>query len=129
MGFTLAGQDDQLLILYKACHSDTKVYRVSLYDFHETHGDAADDTLLWEIRSDQGTIARGFLVGAHSTGFETTMALAEPLEGRALLVNVATDELDDDEEFLSMSDLRAGSIRLGDKYVSAEEFSKHNSCG
>jgi len=128
MGFMVL-PDGRLVILYKSCNVNSKIYSVAVRDAGTSAQRSDDDTVIWRIESD-GSRLRGFVVGAEVEGFNTVVNDVSPLRpGQILRADFETDELQSDVEVLKVDALSEGVILVREERMSTEEFVRRSSCG
>jgi hypothetical protein len=114
---------------YKHCRDSGLVHRVTLKDLGETRTDTSDDRALWEVVSSSGSRLTRYTVGSTPDGFEQLVQLSEPLDGLLLNIQFKSSALPAGESVtFTIPELRAGTLRVGTEYMSAEEFRSEPAC-
>lgn len=129
IGFSLA-EDGSVIIHFQPCTSDTKVLAVSLHDSADTRDSLTDDTEIWRITSQQGTLRKEFIVGGNNSGFRTVTELRDfPTESRLYAGSVETSRVPTYGDYFELNSLSEDMIRVGDRYVARDEFYSRNTRG
>jgi hypothetical protein len=126
-GFSLSIDGNDILLYYKPCHEDSKIYSLEV-DQRANRGDQWQPT--WKIASEPGTTQRLFVYGRVPEGFSETLSsstvLSGPHELRAIL---RTDELDEDFVYAVTERLRPDSVLVDGRYISVTDFAERSTCG